>query len=157
PVTDPADILGVQGPMARTVADTALLLAVQSGPDPRAALALDTPPPALATPAGVTQVLAQNVRGLQMAWRADLGLPVEPGVRAAPAPARAVLADLGCQVSDAAPDLSGEDEVFRAWRALRFATAFGPLLRDHPGDVGPNVTWNVERGQELTVADLSRA
>jgi amidase len=36
-------------------------------------------------------------------------------------------------------------------------TAFGPLLRDHPGDVGPNVTWNIERGHELTVADLSRA
>jgi len=68
-----------------------------------------------------------------------------------------VLADLRCQVSDAAPDLSGGDEVFRTWRAQRFATAFGPLLRDHPGDIGPNVTWNVERGQELTVADLSRA
>src|SRR5262249_42956477 len=46
PVPDPADILGVEGPMARTVADAALLLAVQSGPDPRAALALDAPPPA---------------------------------------------------------------------------------------------------------------
>ena len=157
PVTDPADILGVQGPMARTVADTALLLAVQSGPDPRAALALDMPPPALAAPADVTQVLGQDLRGLRVAWSADLGLPVEPEVRATLAPARVVLADLGCQVSDAALDLSGGDEVFRTWRALRFATAFGPLLRDHPDDVGPNVTWNIERGHELTVADLSRA
>ena len=157
PVTDPADTLGVLGPMARTVADTALLLAVQSGPDPRAPLALDMPPPALAAPADVTRVLAQDPRGLRVAWSADLGLPVEPAVRATLAPARAVLADLGCQVRDAAPDLSGGDEVFRTWRALRFATAFGPLLRDHPDGVGPNVTWNVERGQELTVADLSRA
>ena len=157
PVTDPADILGVQGPMARTVADTALLLAVQSGPDPRAALALDMPPPALTAPADVTQVLGQDLRGLRVAWSADLGLPVEPEVRATLAPARVVLADLGCQVSDAALDLSGGDEVFRTWRALRFATAFGPLLRDHPDDVGPNVTWNIERGHELTVADLSRA
>ena len=86
PVTDPADILGVQGPMARTVADAALLLAVQSGPDPRAALALDMPPPALAAPADVTAVLAQDVRGLRVAWSADLGLPVEPEVRAALAP-----------------------------------------------------------------------
>src|SRR5262249_57558280 len=87
----------------------------------------------------------------------ERGRAVEPEVRAALAPARGVLADLGCQVSDAAPDLSGGDDVFRTWRALRFATAFGPLLRDHPGDIGPNVTWNVERGRELTVADLSRA
>jgi amidase len=143
--------------MARTVADAALLLAVQSGPDPRAALALDAPPPPLAAPADVQRVLAQDVRGLRVAWSADLGLPVEPAVRAALAPARAVLADLGCAVSDAAPDLAGGDEVFRTWRALRFATAFGPLLRDHPGGVGPNVAWNVARGQELTVADLSRA
>jgi amidase len=157
PVTDPADTLGVEGPMARTVADTGLLLAVLSGPDPRATIALDAPPPRLAAPADVTNVLAQDLHGLRVAWSADLGLPVEPAVRAALAPARAVLADLGCQVTDAAPDLAGGDEVFRTWRALRFATTFGPLLRDHPGDVGPNVAWNIERGQELTVADLSRA
>lgn len=157
PVTDPADTLGVQGPMARTVADAALLLAVQSGPDPRVPLALDAPPPALAAPADVTRVLAQDMSGLRVAWSADLGLPVEPEVRAVLAPAREVLAGLGCQVRAAAPDLTGGDEVFRTFRALRFATAFGPLLRDHPADVGPNVTWNTERGQELTVADLGRA
>ncbi len=157
PVTDPADTLGVAGPMARTVADTALLLAVQSGPDPRATLALDTPPPPLAAPADVTRLLSCDLRGLRVAWSADLGLPVEPVVRAALAPARSVLAGLGCEVTDAAPDLAGADEVFRTWRALRFVTAFGPLLRDQPGEVGPNVAWNIRRGQELAVADLSRA
>src|ERR1700689_4493373 len=35
PLSDVADQLGVCGPMARTVADTALLLAVLAGPDPR--------------------------------------------------------------------------------------------------------------------------
>jgi amidase len=157
PVTDPADTLGVLGPMARTVADAALLLVVQSGPDPQATIALDAPPPRLTAPADVTKLLAQDLHGLRVAWSADLGLPVEPAVRAALAPARTVLAGLGCQVTDAAPDLAGGDEVFRTWRALRFLTAFGPLLRDHPGDVGPNVAWNIERGRELTVADLSRA
>lgn len=92
-----------------------------------------------------------------MAWSADLGLPVDHAVRATLAPARTVLADLGCQVSDATPDLAGGDEVFRTWRALRFATAFGPLLRADPGSLGPNLAWNTERGLELTVADLSRA
>jgi amidase len=157
PVTDPADTLGVAGPMARTVADAALLLAVQSGPDPRATLALDAPPPPLKDPADVRRVLAQDPKELRVAWSPDLGLPVEPVVRATLAPARKVLEDLGGQVSDAAPDLTGGDEVFRTWRALRFATGFGALLRDHPSDLGPNVAWNTERGQELTVADLSRA
>jgi amidase len=157
PVTDPADTLGVEGPMARTVADVALLLAVQSGPDPRAALALDAPPPQLAEPADVRRLLAQDPSGLRVAWSADLGLPVDRAVRAALASARTVLADLGCQVSDATPDLAGGDEVFRTWRALRFATGFGALLRANPGSLGPNVAWNTERGLELTVADLSRA
>jgi amidase len=157
PVADPADILGVTGPMARTVADAALLLAVQSGPDPRATLALDAPPPPLAGPADVARLLECDLRGLRVAWSPDLGLPVEPAVRAALAPARSVLAGLGCAVTDAAPDLAGGDEVFRTWRALRFVTAFGPLLRDHPGELGPNVAWNIRRGQELTAADLSRA
>ncbi|HUZ25917.1 MAG TPA: amidase [Streptosporangiaceae bacterium] len=157
PVTEVADTLGVEGPMARTVTDVALLLAVQSGPDPRVPLALDGMPPALASPAQLAGLLQRDVRGLRVAWSADLGLPVEPAVRAALAPARQVLADLGCEVIDAAPDLTGADEAFRTFRAFRFATRFGPLLREHPGQLGPNVAWNTERGLELTVADLSRA
>jgi amidase len=157
PVSDVADWMGVEGPMARTVADAALLLAVMSGPDPRVPLALDAPPPVLSSPADIAALLARDMRGVRVGWSADLGLPVEPAVRAVLGPARKVLADLGCEVTDAAPDLSGADEGFRIWRALRYATAFGPLVAEHPDQVGPNVTWNVQRGLELTTADLGRA
>jgi len=156
PVADVADVLGVEGPMARTAADAALLLMALAGPDPRVPLALDADPPR-AGPGQVAGLLARDLTGVRVAWSEDLGLPVEPAVRAVLAPARQVLADLGCEVVDAAPDLSGADEVFRAWRAFRFATNLGPLLREHPGGLGPNVTWNIERGLELSVADLSRA
>jgi amidase len=156
PFSDVADVLAVEGPMARTVADAALLLTVLSGPDPRVPLALDAPALA-AGPDQVEGLLARDLRGVRVAWSADLGLPVEPAVRAALAPARQVLADLGCEVVDAAPDLSGADFVFRTRRAFRFLTNLGPLLDEHPGQIGPNVTWNIERGRELTVADLSRA
>ena len=156
PVTDVADVLGVEGPMGRTVADVALLLSVLAGPDPRVPLALDAPAPQI-RPDQVPGLLARDLRGVRVAWSADLGLPVEPAVRDVLAPARQVLEDLGCEVTDAAPDLTGADEVFRTRRAFRFLTAFGPLLRRHPGQLGPNVTWNTERGLELSVADLSRA
>ncbi len=156
PVADVADVLGVEGPMARTVADAALLLMALAGPDPRVPLALDADPPR-AGPGQIASLLARDLTGVRVAWSEDLGLPVEPAVRAVLAPARRVLAGLGCEVADAAPDLSGADEVFRAWRAFRFATNLGPLLREHPGRLGPNVTWNIERGLELSVADLSRA
>jgi amidase len=157
PVSDVADVLAVEGPMARTVADAALLLAVMSGPDSRVPLALDAPPPALSDPAEVRALLAADLRGVTVAWSADLGLPLDPGVRTTLAPARQVLADLGCEVIDATPDLTGADEGFRTWRALRYATGFGELVAAHPDQVGANVTWNVQRGLELTASDLSRA
>ena len=156
PFSDVADVFGVDGPMARTVADVALLLTVLSGPDPRVPLALDAAPP-VAEPEQIAGLLERDLRGVRVAWSANLGLPVEPAVRETLAPARQLLADLGCEVTDAAPDLSGADFVFRTWRAFRFATNLGPLLRQHPGQIGPNVTWNIERGLELSVADLGRA
>ena len=157
PVFDVADWMGVDGPMGRTVADVALLLAVLSGPDPRVPLALDAPPPALAGPGDVARLLARDMRGVRVAWSPDLGLPLDPAVRSVLAPARQVLADLGCEVIDAAPDLTGADDGFRTWRALRYATAFGPLVAEHPDLIGANVAWNVRRGLDLNAADLSRA
>ncbi len=157
PHADVTDTMSVLGPMARTVADAALLLAVISGPDPRVPLALDEPPPAIADPAQVPGLLARDLTGLRVAWSADLGLPVERAVREVITAARESLGELGCEVVEAVPDLSGADEVFRTWRAFRFATRFGPLLPDHRAQLGPNVVWNTERGLELTLADLSRA
>src|SRR5947208_2684804 len=46
------DTLGVHGPMARNVADLAMLLAVIAGPDPRDPLSLSEPGAALAPPLG---------------------------------------------------------------------------------------------------------
>jgi amidase len=157
PFADVADQFAVVGPMGRTVADTALLLAVLAGPDPRVPLALDQPPPAVDDPAQIGALLDRDLTGLRIAWSPDLGLPVEPDVLQALAPARGALEGLGGRVTDAAPDLSAADEVFRTFRAFAFATFRQDLLTKAPGLVGPNVTWNIQRGLELTTADLSRA
>jgi amidase len=139
------------------VADTALLLAAISGPDPRVPMALDSPPPPLTDPAQVAGLLRQDLAGLRIGWSDDLGLPVDADVRGVLAGARQVLAGLGAVLVTAAPDLSGGDEIFRTWRAFRFVTSLGPLLRERPDAVGANVRWNIQRGAELTTADLSRA
>jgi amidase len=157
PFSDVTDTLGVSGPMGRTVADVALLLTVLAGPDPRVPLALDQPPPAVSDPAQIQALLDRDLTGIKIAWSPDLGLPVEPDVLEVLAPARHVLAGLGGQVIDAVPDLSGADEIFRTFRAFAFATFRADLLARHPDQLGPNVTWNIERGLELTAADLGRA
>jgi amidase len=157
PLADVADMFAVAGPMGRTVADVALLLAVLAGPDPRVPLALDQPPPAVSDPAQIRPVLDRDLRGMRIAWSPDLGLPVEPAVLDVLAPARHVLAGLAGEVIDAVPDLSGADEVFRTFRAFAFATFRADLLSRHPDLLGPNVTWNIQQGLRLTTADLSRA
>jgi amidase len=157
PFADVSDMFSVTGPMGRTVADAALLLTVLAGPDPRVPLALDQPPPEVSEPGQIRALLDRDLAGIRVAWSPDLGLPVEPDVLAVLAPARYVLAQLGCAVTDTVPDLSGADEVFRTFRAFGFATFRADLLTRHPDLVGANVTWNIQRGLELTTADISRA
>ena len=62
--------------MARSVADVALLMSVQAGPDPRAPFAH---PDAGAT---FAQHLDRDWKGMRIGWLGDLGgaLPMEPGV-----------------------------------------------------------------------------
>lgn len=145
--------LNVKGPMARTVADAALLLSALAGPDPRAPISLETPGSAFDVP------LDRDLRGLRVAWSPDLGarVPVEAEVAEVVRQAAGVLEDLGCGVEEACPDLGGADEVFLTLRAWMFNASYGPLVDAHPGQVKETIRWNVQQGRRLSGADLSRA
>lgn len=145
--------LSVQGPMARGVDDAALLLSVLAGPDPRSPLALDDPGSAFAPP------LEAGVRGLRLAWSPDLGgsAPCERAVTDALAPALDVFAELGCEVAEDAPDLSGADDVFRTLRAWQFEATLGPLLDRARDRLKPSLVWNIEEGRKLAGSDVARA
>ncbi|TDD64199.1 amidase [Actinomadura rubrisoli] len=145
--------MGVQGPMARDVADVALLLSVLAGPDPRSPIALETPGAAFAVP------LDRDPAGLRVAWSPDLGgaVPVDPAVTGALEPAAKVFADLGCTVEEDCPDLSGADEVFRTLRAWHWDLALGPLLDGRRADLKPSLAENIEAGRRLTATDVGRA
>jgi amidase len=144
--------LSVLGPMGRTVADTALLLSAMAGPDPRSPIALPEPGERFAAPLG------RDFRGVRVAWSRDLGgLPVDPSVSAALAPGRARLEDLGCQVEDAEPDLSGAAEVFDVLRAWIFAARFAGASKAVLDQVKDTVRWNVERGRALSADQVGRA
>lgn len=153
PETAPWSTMSVQGPMARTVADAALLLSVVAGPDPRSPIALETPGSAFGGP------LERDLTGLRIAWSPDLGgaVPVDREVTDVLAPAVTVFADLGCAVDEACPDLSGADEVFRTFRAWQFHLALGALLETDPDRMKPSLVRNVRQGRTLTGTDLERA
>lgn len=158
PVANTWSPLSVVGPMGRTVADTALLLAVLSGPDPRVPLALAGGPAPLTDPARLPGSLSGDLRGLRVAFSADLGgLPVDRQVRDVLAGAPEVFEALGATVLDAEPDLTGADEVFAAERAFAYALGFEALLADHRDRMKDTVVWNIEQGLAQTSADLRRA
>lgn len=145
--------LGVQGPMAREVADVALLLSVLAGPDPRSPIALETHGSAFAAP------LDRDLTGLRLAWSPDLGgtIPVDPAVTGVLEPAAKVFEDLGCAVEEASPDLTGADEVFRTLRAWHWDITLRPLLDERRADFKPSLAENIDAGRSLTGADLGRA
>ncbi|QFU93563.1 amidase [Amycolatopsis sp. YIM 10] len=145
--------LSTKGPMARTVADTALLLSVLAGEDTRSPTSL------AGTGAEFTEPLDRELRGLRVAWTPDFGglVPVEPAVIDALLPATKVFEDLGATVEQACPDLSGADEVFRTRRAWQLELAYGSLLDQHRERMKPDAVWNIEQGRALTGPDLGRA
>jgi amidase len=150
----PADVLdpmGVVGPIARTAADAALLLAGMCGADAGQPLARPD------RPGDFLGLRPAPLRGLRVAWTDDLGdLPVQPEVRQVLTAMRGSLEEAGCVVTDAAPALAAADEVFQVLRAARMA-ARAPLLRAHRDQVKATLAWNIEKGLALSGEQIAVA
>jgi amidase len=153
PSAAPWSTLSVQGPMARTVADAALLLSVQAGPDARSPIAIEQPGAPFA--AGLDGELA----GLRVAWSPDLGGAVSVDVAVADALAAqvAVFEELGCTVEQDCPDFAGAEDVFRMLRAWLFDLSLGGHRDRWPELLKESIVWNVDEGRKLTGGDLARA
>jgi amidase len=141
--------MGIEGPMARTVRDLALLLSVQAGYDPRAPLSLDNRPDFMA-------LVEQTPAKPRIAWLGDLAghLPVEGGILALCEAALALLGDAGAVVESHMPDFDYE-AAWQAFVTLRHATS-GAALRVHYDDtrtrplLKPEARWEVEGSLGLT-------
>jgi amidase len=144
--------LGVEGPMARNVADLALFFDAMTGEHPRDPLSLARPARSFA------EAAASGWRPRRVAYSPDLGItPVDPEVAAITRAAAERLESEGVAVEEACPDLSEAHECFQTLRALNYAVSFGERMRDHPGMLKPEVIWNVEKGLALTVDEIARA
>ncbi|MGO9450474.1 MAG: amidase [Candidatus Binataceae bacterium] len=149
--------LSVHGPMARTVGDTATLLSVMAGHDPRVPLSNRQDPAQFAEP------LKRDVKGKRIAWIGDFGgyLPFEPGVLDLCRSALKVFEDLGCIVEEAAPAYP-IDRVWQNWLKLR-AWQVGALLKEPYGDparralIKPEAQWEIENGFKISAYDIADA
>jgi amidase len=144
--------LSVDGPMARTVADVALMLSAIAGPDSRSPIAIAEPGDRFAQP------LDRDFRGSRIAWSRDLGgLPIDPRVTAAIDAQRHTFEALGCTIEDREPDLTDADEIFKILRAWSFELSHGELLSTHRNQLKDTVIWNIEAGTRLSGPDIARA
>lgn len=142
----------VEGPMARTVEDTALMLSAIAGPDPRSPISISEPGDVFSRP------LERDFKKTKIAWGRDLnGLPVDSRVTAALEAQRHIFEDLGCIIEEAEPDLTDADEVFKAWRAWLVELSLGDMLETHKDQIKETVIWNAEQGRALSGPDLGRA
>jgi amidase len=142
----------VEGPMARTVQDTALMLSAIAGPDPRSPIAITEPGSLFSQP------LKRTFKGVRIAWSRDLGsLPVDPQVTTAIEAKRHVFEDLGCLIDECEPDFSDADEIFKVWRAWHFELAFSELLEAHADELKDTVIWNIEAGAKLSGPQIGQA
>jgi amidase len=144
--------LSVEGPMARTVQDVALLLSAMAGPDRRSPISIAEPGERFRAPLG------RDFTGVRIAWSRDLGgLPVAPLVTAALEAQRATFRALGCLVEDGQPDMTDAREIFQVERAFAYALRFGPLLAEHRHQMKDTVVWNIEQGLKLTAREVGEA
>jgi amidase len=143
--------LSVAGPMARNVADCALLLGVLAGFDRRSPISIDQPGSQFFQPLG-----SRNFKGARVAMIGDLGLPWEPRVMSAFRTQRRVFESLGCVVEEAEPDLAGADECFLVWRHWAFELQLGGYVDAHPEMVNEYGRWHVAEGRKLMGPYLSR-
>jgi amidase len=144
--------LPVEGPMARTVEDVALLLDAMSGDDPRDPVSLPKP----ATP--FLAAARSGWKPRRVAFSSDLGItPVDREVADICRKAAQRFSEAGIVVEEAHPDLSETHDTFEVLRARLFVLKHKQLLDERRDKLKPEVIWNVERGLRVTMADLARA
>ena len=159
--TEAADVfaatLTVTGPMARSVADLALLFSVQAGFDPRAPLSVREPADRVTAPLDVP------VAGRRIGWLGDLGgyLAMEPGILPLCEAGLRVLEGLGASVEPVSIGFPMA-ELWEAWTTLRswgVAANLGEVYADpaRRALLKPEAQWEIGRGLDVSGAAIARA
>lgn len=134
------------GPMARCIADLALMFAATAGPDPRDPHAATIPP------------IGPIPRHLRIAWDTTVaGLPVDPACAAAAEGLAGVFADLGHQVRCAAPLLPDPGPVLDLLGAVEEHRVRGQLLGGAANQLMPETLAILQQGREADPQSIEAA
>ena len=141
-----------QGPLSRTVRDSALLLQVLAGHDPRDPTSLHETVP------DFVGAVDRDIKGLRIAWSPDYGFAaVDPEVLRVTSKAAQVFEELGCHVGDS--DLV-MDSPYEAYGPIYEASAYasyGQYLESHGEQLTYFARDFIEAGAKVSGADYARA
>jgi amidase len=144
--------LSVSGPMARTVADVALMLSAIVGPDGLSPLAIAEDSARFRAPLG------RDFKGVRVAWWRGLGgIPVEPEIKRVIDANRSVFEGLGCQVEEAEPDFTGVDQAFPTLRFVANHPQYSALIKERPEWVKDTIKYEVATAERTSGVDIGRA
>lgn len=141
------------GPMSRTVRDSALMLNVIAGRDSRDSLTIREDPP------NFLEAMDANVKGLRIAWSADLGYAVIDGeVESKAREAAYLFSELGATVEEDTPKSGSPMEIFEAIiPAENYSSQGKDLLENHADELMDYVREGIERGRDITGAQYATA
>ena len=133
------------GPMTRTVADAALMLAVMAGPHDWDRQSLDAPP------ADYVGRLRDGVRGLRVGWSRDLGgLQVDGEVGQIAQRAALAFQELGCKVEDAKVSLPDSRAMIHLMWNAHYAGNYGAFLDTFRSRMDPGLVAAIEDGRRYS-------
>src|SRR5437867_5395691 len=147
------DTYSVEGPTARTVADTALMLSAMAGLDERSPISYPVDPREF-----VKAVRAPSVKRWRIAWTPDLGgvTRIDDDVRALFERAVGVFRSLGARLEAASPDLSDVPEIVRLTRGLLMVARHADKLPEHRAVLQAGLVENTEQGLALSSTEVAR-
>jgi amidase len=149
------DTMSLEGPMARSVADLALMLDVLSGPDRRSPVALLPKENSF-----FKSVKNREKRTFKVAWSDNLNLtPVDEEVLAITRASIDILRDLGWTVVEETPDFSGLQKTAAVLRGVRYGALYQDKLNDPEflEKVNPNIISNTRQGLALSASEIAGA
>ena len=148
--------MSVEGPMARSVEDCALMLQVMAGADRRDPRSLEL------SPLSMGESLSRSIRDLRLGWAPQpAGLPIEPAISEVLGAAVQKMWQLCPTIEEISLDcLTGAMDVFSTLRGAAFAQLMGDLYQSDGDRMKTTLQANIQLGLALSseaVDDAERA
>jgi amidase len=148
----PFNLLPVEGPMARTVADVALMLENMTGKHHGDPISVDP------VPGSYLKAIREPKTPKRIGFSLDLGITkVHSEVAKLVTQAAKRFVDMGVEVTDSCPDFSKAIRVFHGIRGTNHIAGMSVYMENSRELLTPEIIWSVENARKQTPDDIARA